>query len=205
MKKKRGNGAPTTLEWLFDQCSPEPNGGCWLWTRSVCMSGYGRVQVAGKLQGAHRAASSLANGAIPDGLQLDHLCRVRCCINPDHLELVTAAENTRRGIGVGAAMVARQKSKTHCPIGHPYSEENTRIHRGGRRCMECDRRKARERYIAKQGGVVGIPYADRTHCPQGHPYAGENLFQGVGYRTCRTCGRDRARIRYQINARKKAA
>src|SRR5688572_16860021 len=72
-------------------------GGCWLWTASRILSGYGQVRFEGKNQRAHRVAYALVKGPIPEGLVLDHLCRVKHCVNPDHLEAVTQAENLRRG------------------------------------------------------------------------------------------------------------
>ena len=74
-------------------------------------------------------------GPIPDGLHLDHLCRVRRCCNPGHLEPVEPAENTRRGAQ------ARPKAEV-CKYGHPYDEQNTRIHKNGRDCRECHRRRS---------------------------------------------------------------
>ncbi len=72
-------------------------------------------------------------GPIPPGLLLDHLCRVTCCVNPDHLEPVTCKVNLNRGIH-------RNVGKTHCPRRHEYSAENTRIsNKGSRICRECDR------------------------------------------------------------------
>ncbi|KKN74894.1 hypothetical protein LCGC14_0386430 [marine sediment metagenome] len=109
---------------------------CWLW-RGVTSQGYGRspIRCDGKYiyALAHRVAYEELVGPIPEGLQLDHLCRVRNCVNPAHLEAVTSGENTRRGdTGKNNAI------KTHCPKGHPYDEENTRIlPNGWRVCKEC--------------------------------------------------------------------
>lgn len=123
--------------------------GCWPWQRSRDPSGYGRIQVGGRstnggrLLGAHRIAYKLVKGPIPEGLQIDHLCRNRRCINPDHLEAVTMRENTLRGFGV-AACHARQ---THCKRGHPFDEANTdRGEAGRRRCRICTRLRVRARY-----------------------------------------------------------
>ena len=71
---------------------------CWLWTPPLDDSGYGKFSVSGKKVGAHRWAYEEINGAIPDGLQIDHLCRVRNCVRPDHLEAVTHLENVRRSV-----------------------------------------------------------------------------------------------------------
>lgn len=111
--------------------------GCWLWTAHVDQSGYGKFG-NGKhgTTCAHRIAYELCVGPIPAGLELDHLCRVRHCVNPRHLEAVTHSENVLRGLSP-AITAARQRAKTHCPKKHPYDEANT-IHRGGARfCRAC--------------------------------------------------------------------
>jgi hypothetical protein len=76
--------------------------GCWLWTGSLNNKGYAQLGVAGRVRSAHRVAYELFKGAIPDGLQIDHLCRVRQCVNPDHLEAVTQSVNIRRGVAARA-------------------------------------------------------------------------------------------------------
>ncbi len=91
---------------------------------------------------AHRFAYELLVGPIPDGLVIDHLCRVRHCVNPAHMEPVTRWENTLRG-GSFSAVAARQ---THCVNGHPFDEENTHVDRRGfRRCRACNRERLRRR------------------------------------------------------------
>lgn len=107
--------------------------GCMLWMGYVNPTGYGRLSLGRKMTLAHRAAYALAYGGIPEGLTLDHLCRVRHCVAPDHLEPVTAAVNTLRGSGP-TALNAR---KTHCPQGHAYDEANTYVFRGSRNCRTC--------------------------------------------------------------------
>lgn len=114
---------------------------CWLWTGRLDTHGYGEVRTGGmkrrRFHRAHRVAYELLVGPIPDGLVIDHLCRVRNCVNPEHLEPVTNAENIRRG-ETGRARGAQQRAKTHCAQGHPYDETNT-YHRpqGGRDCRLC--------------------------------------------------------------------
>lgn len=116
--------------------------GCWTWVGSRNQYGYGQFAFAGrhgKLVLAHRHYFRMAKGPIPDGMNLDHLCRNRDCVNPDHLEVVTVRENLRRG----ATRMAANLSKTHCPHGHPYSGANLKIdRRGWRKCLTCypDRR-----------------------------------------------------------------
>ncbi len=110
---------------------------CWLWTGAINQSGYGTLSLGSRSEGtigAHRASYILNIGTIPDGLQLDHLCRVRHCVRPEHLEAVTPRENKRRGEGV-AGTKSRQ---THCVHGHVFDEANTHIRSNGtRQCREC--------------------------------------------------------------------
>ena len=116
---------------------PEPNSGCWLWTASTDKGGYGKITVDRRQIGAHRISYQLHKGQIPAGLDLDHVCRVRCCVNPDHLEPVSRSENCRRG-DTGKSAGERKRAKTHCPQGHGYTVENTYIdNNGGRHCRLC--------------------------------------------------------------------
>ena len=122
---------------------PEPNTGCWLWLGSVYRDGYGQIGVRARKFRAHRASYEVFVKPIPDGLQLDHLCRVRSCVNPKHLEPVTNQENLRRGLGGrpgGLASGAIKKAFTHCGRGHEFNEANTRIRKNGtRKCRTCER------------------------------------------------------------------
>lgn len=116
--------------------------GCWLWTGRVEPSGYARMSVSGRHVMSHRVAYTLLVGPIPDGLELDHLCRVRRCVNPEHLEPVTPVENTRRG----EAISQRFRARTHCEQGHPFDIENTEwVERPGKRpyrqCRACRRKR----------------------------------------------------------------
>lgn len=116
---------------------------CWLWAAALDPAGYGRFN-AGR-QGtvlAHRFAYQTLVAEIPPGLVLDHLCRVRNCVNPYHLDPVTAEVNTTRGEGG-----AEQAARTHCPYGHPYTDENTYISpkSGSRCCITCKRIEAKQR------------------------------------------------------------
>lgn len=119
------------------------NGDCWEWAAGLMGGGYGQFHYQGKPAYAHRWLYELAIGPIPDGLTLDHLCRNRKCVRPDHLEPVTRGENVLRGIGPSGVAVRA----THCPKGHPYSGENLVIKKdGSRRCKECHRINANTRY-----------------------------------------------------------
>jgi len=119
---------------------------CWLWTAFIGDGGYGQFSQDGKLQKAHRVAYTLLVGDIPVGLTLDHLCRTRSCVNPNHLEPVTQRENLLRGEG----LIGRNARKTHCNQGHPFNEENTyRRPSGNRDCRQC-RKDAMRRYYRKK-------------------------------------------------------
>lgn len=115
---------------------------CWLWTAAI-VKGYGRFFDEDlRPVGAHRWAYQTCVGPIPDGLTLDHLCRVRNCVNPDHLEPVTQREN-----------MARIPLKTHCPHGHAFTAANTYVRRPkrpglrpARQCRECARLAAAARH-----------------------------------------------------------
>lgn len=113
--------------------------GCWVWTAAGDGRGYGVFWDGRRQVRAHRFAYSLWHGPAPAGLDIDHLCRNRGCVNPAHLRAVSRRENVLCGEG----HTARNASKTHCPRGHAYSEENTYAHRGSRHCRECCRARRR--------------------------------------------------------------
>lgn len=126
---------------IEDFIEREPNSGCWLWTGGIDKSGYGLTKVYSsdgtrKTVAAHRVLYQMNRGPIPTGLEIDHLCRVRCCVNPAHLEPVTRSVNIRRGL-VPEIIRARARLITHCPQDHEYTPENTRIRRGKRECKIC--------------------------------------------------------------------
>ncbi|MBO0885095.1 MAG: HNH endonuclease [Mycobacterium sp.] len=142
---------------------------------------------------AHRIAYTWLVGPIPEGFDLDHLCRVRSCVNPAHLEPVPRRTNLLRGRTIPAANAA----KTHCPHGHPYDDTNTVRNKTGRLCLAC--RRARD----KARGLGGIAPSHRTHCPQGHPYDDANTYRSPsGRRHCRICVREaQRRFRRQASLR----
>lgn len=108
--------------------------GCWNWTATKTR-GYGMLRVHGGQMSAHRFSYLLHHGAIPDGADVDHLCRNHSCVNPAHLEAVTHRENVIRGI----SPLARQAAMTECGKGHPFTSENTYVipSTGARVCRTC--------------------------------------------------------------------
>jgi hypothetical protein len=108
--------------------------GCWLWTGAKTSRGYANFTVDGRTTYAHRASYEHFVSPVPDGMVLDHLCRVRGCVNPDHLEPVSHAMNVARGEGGQHNAI-----KTHCPRGHEYAGGNLYVQpsTGGRKCRAC--------------------------------------------------------------------
>ena len=138
-----------TLERFLAKLRPAP-GGCWEWVGARVPDGYGQLWDGSRLVSAHRWSYEFHVGDVPDGLQLDHLCRNRWCVNPWHLEPVTSGENTRRG-RTDLMGAAHQLAKTHCPAGHPYDEANTYVApRGDRQCRTCMYLRNRSRRLARQ-------------------------------------------------------
>lgn len=122
--------APMVLARFMSKVRVEPSG-CWLWLAAVNrVTGYGVFKGATKAVNAHRFAYEAFQGPVPEGLQLDHVCRVKRCVNPAHLEVVTASVNTWRHFSL----------TTHCSEGHPFSGSNLRTTpKGHRRCRACER------------------------------------------------------------------
>ena len=130
----------------------DPVTGCWLWTGNISGgTGYGGINYKNRQQGAHRVVYELLVGPIPDGLELDHLCRVRRCVNPGHLEPVTHRENALRGLGPSAG----NATATHCIHGHPFDADNTYVKSNGHRfCKVCARQHRLERAARLRGGPM---------------------------------------------------
>lgn len=122
--------------------------GCWTWTGAL-RKGYGAFKIGSRTDGSRRDTEAHLfiwrhfYGQIPEGLQIDHLCRNPKCVNPAHMETVTPRENTLRGNTITAAHAA----KTHCRRGHEFTEENTYFYKGGRICRTCQRERIK-RYEA---------------------------------------------------------
>lgn len=184
------------------ECRPDL-GPCWLWTGAKAgnqrYEKYGRVQLAGtgKTSQAHVVSYQWAGGVVPEGWDVDHLCRVSLCVRPSHLEAVTHKENLRRGNG----QPARNARKTHCIRGHAFTVENTYSGpRGGRTCRTCRRLRFNER--SRQIGV--LPRAEylaslsRTHGTAG------TYQSGCRCEPCRQAATEERR-RYRLRADQRVA
>lgn len=131
-------GDPRLPTAFWDRVTVDQDG-CWIWVAHVDRKGYGKFAC----NGAHREAYRALVSAEIDGLDIDHLCRVRACVNPVHLEAVSHAENIRRG-----RSGAPQAERTHCPRGHEYSGDNLYIGKKAkgqtnRQCRACKAEWAR--------------------------------------------------------------
>lgn len=143
---------PTTEERFLKKIEKDPASGCWFWGGTLNHKGYSVMKVDGKLIFMHRWAYEHYVGPIPGGLTIDHKCRVRHCVNPEHMEPVTNAENKRRGTEWFWKNAATTRP-THCPNGHPYVDGNV-IYSGKdkqyRSCRICVNINQMKRYYAKR-------------------------------------------------------
>lgn len=151
---RRIAGDPEARFWPRVNRTPE---GCWLWTaKAQTSNGYGQLRVNGRMVLVHRFAYELLVGPIPEGMQIDHLCRVRRCVNPDHLEPVTNLTNRQRSAPFRPRMHRptrrpHPREQTHCIKGHPFDEANTGAQPTGRRCRACAR-EATQRWRQRARG-----------------------------------------------------
>ena len=118
-------------------CIPEPNTGCWLWMQAIAGGGYGAIGVHGKVKRAHRVSYECFVGAIPAGMVIDHMCRTRSCVNPDHLRVVTLGINAVENSFSSAAI---NKQKLVCPkCSGDYVTMMLYTGKRGRQCPKCYR------------------------------------------------------------------
>lgn len=141
----------TPLERFESKYIPVPEAGCWLWTGGLQGKGYGHLMVDKKTVKAHRFSYEQFVGAIPDGFMVCHHCDVMCCVNPLHLFVGTASDNSKDCARKGRLHIQKRPDqhpntkKTHCIHGHEFTADNivTRADNGGRRCKACERARVR--------------------------------------------------------------
>ena len=154
-------GDATLPARFWSKVVPEPNTGCWLWTAGADRDGYGVFWWRRATCRAHRVTYEAVYGPVPEELVLDHVlargCGIPSCVNPDHVEPVTSAENTARMSPAGRARRyvngrrrgAATLAKTTCPAGHPYAGANLHLRKNGTRsCRACNRDAMRVRRAA---------------------------------------------------------
>lgn len=181
-------GDPRMPDRFWNKIEVNGDTGCWEWTASKNHNGYGLYVVSikpRKLQGAHRAAF-IALRFDPEELVCDHLCRVRHCVNPNHMRAVTIRTNTLAGTGYSAV----NARKTHCPQGHPYDGENLLLEEdGSRKCRTCRNRRGGNAVHSGNNSEHGTPGKYRSGC---------------SCRECKDGQRDRMRV-YRATRREKRA
>lgn len=147
---------------FWSKVIPEPNSGCWLWLGYAAPLGYGSFRTGQDMSAAHRVSYLTLVGEIPIGLVLDHLCRVRCCVNPVHLEPVTQKENCRRsplidGASGRAAAHANKRAMTHCRRGHEYAANNLYNYDDGKKyCRACVLINSKAAYARKKSRLAQL-------------------------------------------------
>lgn len=186
-----------TIRSLFAQTRASEQG-CWEWVGYRDPDGYGVAKVNGERYRAHRVFYSVFVGPLEPLLVIDHLCRNTSCVNPRHLEQVTARTNTLRG----SSPVASNPLVTQCPQGHDYTSENTyKDSRGSRHCIACSRERTREWRSRRTKRV-------RTHCKNGHEWVDSNIrVEKSGVRRCRPCHEEyeaKRKIKRSSSARKES-
>jgi hypothetical protein len=186
-------------------------GPCYLWTRGCFDGGYGAFWIDGQNHPAHIVAYELVHGPVPEGKQLDHLCRVHNCVRESHVEPVDCRTNLLRG----ETLAAENTQKTSCKHGHEFTPENTYYAKNGSRvCRTCNRMRQKA-YVRRRSGdnaatadQFSSEYRDSAHCKYGHLMTAENtkirIRNGHEHRICVECARARGR-RYMQAKRQSAS
>lgn len=144
-------GDSTVAARIMSHLSIDSSTSCWIFTGTRDRNGYGSIRCGPRMKLAHRVAYVVHKGEIPEGMQIDHLCRHRACCNPDHLEAVTRHENWRRS----RAVTRLNQLATHCKQGHALSGTNLlRTTSGHRKCRICQRR-SQAAYKARRRAQLG--------------------------------------------------
>ena len=141
---------PQQLKNFEAKYIPVPFSGCWLWTAALNNDGYARFFPYAR---GYKAAFEHWKGSVPEGKEIDHICGVRCCVNPAHLQAITHKENIAKS---GAWEFNRKK--THCPKGHPYSGDNLYMYGTNRQCLICRRARSLIYMRLKRQGDSGSGY-----------------------------------------------
>lgn len=146
MPRRRPAGHKHSISDIIDLYVEKSPGGCWLWSGPVT-AGYSKAWFDGKSITGHRLMYTHYVGVVPAGLQLDHLCRNRLCVNPYHLEPVTSRENNLRNPN---SVLSINLGKTHCVHGHELSGDNLYVTPAGRRNCRACRVAAARRSVSKR-------------------------------------------------------